>query len=282
MVSSVLTRVVVVALAYAVTGWLGLQLPYAGSQITLVWLPTGVAVAALLRWGWGVWPGIFLGAFLVNWLVAPVFSVAAGIAVGNTLAPVATVAWLKRSQFDPSFQRGEHVATFIAAACSGMLLSAFGGVFNLWRAGAVPPDAAGVAWVSWWMGDTMGVLLAAPLLLSITQDNLAQLRRDRGAWLLWSLVAAPVAWFAFMHQYEHTSSRSLPLAFLTLPLIAWAALRLGSTGAAVAGLSFSVVAAWGTGVGRGTFYLPDTHVGLFLLWSYMAVSVLTSLMITAM
>ena len=44
-----LTRVAPLALAYFVTGWLGLQMPYAGSHITLVWLPTGIAVAALLR-----------------------------------------------------------------------------------------------------------------------------------------------------------------------------------------------------------------------------------------
>jgi len=51
---AILIRLPAVALAYFITGWLGLQVPYTGSHITLVWLPTGIAVAALLRGGWGM------------------------------------------------------------------------------------------------------------------------------------------------------------------------------------------------------------------------------------
>jgi integral membrane sensor domain MASE1 len=43
------------------TGRLGLLLPFVGSNITLIWLPTGIAVAALMRWGLPVWPGILSG-----------------------------------------------------------------------------------------------------------------------------------------------------------------------------------------------------------------------------
>ena len=58
------------------------------------------------------------------------------------------------------------------------------------------------------------------------------------------------------------------LAFLTLPLFAWTALRFGKTGAALAGLGFSVVAAWSTASGHGPFVMPNTRAGLMLLWSY--------------
>ena len=59
-------RIILLALAYYATGKLGLLLPYIGSHITLIWLPTGIAVAALMRWGMAVWPGILLGAWAVN------------------------------------------------------------------------------------------------------------------------------------------------------------------------------------------------------------------------
>ena len=49
--AALLYRQGLLALAYFVTGWLGLRTPYTGLHITLVWLPTGIAVAALLRWG---------------------------------------------------------------------------------------------------------------------------------------------------------------------------------------------------------------------------------------
>jgi PAS domain S-box-containing protein len=131
------------------------------------------------------------------------------------------------------------------------------------------------------MGDTVGVLLAAPILLTLTWKNIEQLSGARRELLLWILLAGTVAWLAFIHDYEQTG-RSLPLAFLTLPLLAWVALRLGITGATLAGLGFSAVAAWGTATGHGTFHLSDAHISLFLLWSYMAITVLTELLITAL
>lgn len=277
----VLTRPLLLALAYFVTGWLGLQISYTGTHITLVWLPTGIAVAALLRWGWTVWPGIWLGAFLVNLSIGSSLSLAAGIAIGNTLGPLVTLGWLKRVDFHSALDRQKDVGLFIAAASMGMTVSALGGTMSLNLAGLIPLESTGIAALSWWMGDTVGVLLAAPLLLTLTWKNIEQLRQGGKEVLLWTLVAAPVAWFAFM-QDLHPMGRSLPLAFLTLPFFAWAALRFGNTGAALAGLGFSATAAWYTATGHGPFFLSDIHVGLFLLWAYIATIVLTGLMITAL
>jgi PAS domain S-box-containing protein len=275
------TRFLVLTLAYFATGWLGLQIPYSGSHITLVWLPTGIAVAALFRWGSVVWPGVYLGAFLVNLVIGSPWPLAAAIAVGNTLAPLVSALWLRRFGFHPSFDRQHDVGTFLAAAGGGMLVSASGGVLSLTLAGLMSAQAMPMAWLVWWLGDTVGVLLAAPLLLTLSWRNVEQLKRVRRELLLWLLVAGPVAWLAFIRDYEQLG-RTLPLAFLTLPLFAWAALRFGNTVAALAGLGFSLVAAWSTATGHGTFFLPDEHLSLMLLWSYMATTVLTGLMIAAL
>lgn len=275
------SRLLLLTVAYFATGWLGLQIPYAGTHITLVWLPTGIAVAALLRWDRGVWPAVYLGALLVNLSIGSPWLLAAGIAVGNTLAPLLTVEWLKRAGFHPAFDRQRDVGTFLLGAGLGMLVSASCGVANLYLAGLMPVKLAVSAWLSWWMGDSVGVLLAAPLLLTLNRKNIGRLSRDRRALLRWLLVAAPVAWLTFFQDYEQFG-RSLPLGFLTLPLFAWAALRFGVTGAALAGLGFSLVAAWGTTTGHGTFFLSDTHISLLLLWTYMATTVATGLLITAL
>ncbi len=275
------TRFLVLTLAYFATGWLGLQIPYTGSHITLVWLPTGIAVAALFRWGSRVWPGIYLGAFMVNLVIGSPWPLAAAIAVGNTLAPLLSAVWLRRIGFHPAFDRQLDVGIFLLAAGGGMLVSALGGVASLYLAGLLPAQAAPWAWLIWWLGDTVGVLLAAPLLLTLSGRSLEQLKRVRRELLLWLLVAGPVAWLAFIRDYEQLG-RTLPLAFLTLPLFAWAALRFGNTVAALAGLGFSLVAAWSTATGHGTFFLPDEHISLMLLWSYMATTVVTGLMIAAL
>ncbi|BBP01413.1 bifunctional diguanylate cyclase/phosphodiesterase [Sulfuriferula nivalis] len=270
------------ASAYFAAGWLGLQIPSIGTHITLVWLPTGIAVAALLLWGRGVWPGVYLGAFLVNLAIGSAWPLAASIAIGNTLGPLLTATWLKRVGFQTSFARQKDVALFISGAMIGMMVSASGGVMSLYFAGLLPVDFIASAWFTWWMGDAIGVLLAAPIVLSLGKKRFVHpIIKYHKEFVLWILVATPTAWFAFVHDY-HGGSQTLPLAYLTLPMLAWAALRFGNTGATLSGLAFSVVAAWATATGHGAFYMEDTHVSLFLIWSYMATIVLTGLLITAM
>ena len=85
--------IVVITVLYALGGGLGLSAATVDSHITLVWPPTGIAIAALLRCGLGVWPGIALGAFIVNlWLGSPL-PVALAIMVGNTLGPLCGDTW---------------------------------------------------------------------------------------------------------------------------------------------------------------------------------------------
>jgi diguanylate cyclase (GGDEF)-like protein/PAS domain S-box-containing protein len=269
------------ACAYFVSGWLGLKMPYTGSHITLVWLPTGIAVAALLRGGMRMWPGVYAGAFFVNLSIGSPWALAAAIAVGNTLAPFSTAYLLKRIGFDAGFGSRRDVRLFAAGAGAGMIVSASCGVISLVLTGFLPAASMHSAWLSWWMGDTVGVLLGAPFLLAVSRESAAQLWRDRKAVLSWLLIALPVAWLAFVGTYTQFG-QNLPLAFLTLPLFAWAGLRFGNLGATFASLTFSVVAAWRTANGHGTFSMNDSHAGLFLLWSYMTIIALTGLLITAL
>src|SRR3989449_11070482 len=79
--------VVVLGLAaiYLLAGKLGLLLAFVHASATAVWPPTGIALAAFLLLGYRVWPGIFLGAFLVNLTTAGSVATTIGIATGNTL-----------------------------------------------------------------------------------------------------------------------------------------------------------------------------------------------------
>jgi diguanylate cyclase (GGDEF)-like protein/PAS domain S-box-containing protein len=278
---SILIRLFLIAAVYFMTGWLGLQMPFSGTHITLIWIPAGVAVAAFFLWGRSVWPAIYIGAFLVNFSVGSIWPLAAAIAVGNTLAPLLASVWLKRLGFHARFDRQKDVGIFIATAGFGMMVSATCGVISLALAQVLPYEALGFAWFSWWMGDAVGVLLAAPLLLTFTQKNLVHLLRERRTLLLWFAIAGPAAWLAFVQDYASVG-HALPLAFITIPLFAWAALRFGVSGAGLAGLGFSVVAAWGTANGHGTFHTSNVHISLFLLWIYMACTVLTGLLITSL
>jgi len=277
-----LTRVAAVAVAYYLGGRLGLAIPYVGSHITLVWLPTGIAVAALLRWGYAMWPGIFLGAFLVNLAIGSTPPLAAAIAVGNSLGPLLAAWLLRRNGFHPAFDRRRDIVLFGIAASLGMVLSASNGVISLCLAGVAPWSAFASAWLTWWGGDTVGVLLAGPLLLSLSRASLAKIDRRRGEFLAWAAVMFITTWLVFIFNTP-IGSRTLPMAFIPLPLVAWAAMRFGVPGTSFGIVMLALLGAWGTASGSGTFFLPDNpHLGLSLLWAFMMISLAMGILITAL
>src|SRR5256712_7680687 len=88
-----LAGVLVLAAIYCCAGKLGLLLAFFNASVSPVWPPTGIALAALLLWGYRLWPGIFLGAFLVNFTTTGTPVADLGIAAGNTLEAL-WGAWL--------------------------------------------------------------------------------------------------------------------------------------------------------------------------------------------
>src|SRR5262245_47484741 len=78
-------QVALLAAVYFGAAKVGLLMAFVAEQVTAVWPPTGIALAALLFFGYRVWPGITLGAFLANATVNAPPAAVAGIALGNTL-----------------------------------------------------------------------------------------------------------------------------------------------------------------------------------------------------
>lgn len=106
----------------------GLSMAVTAEQVSTVWPPTGVALAAILVFGYRVWPGIWLGAFLANATANEPISVACGIAVGNTLEAMIGVWLLGRVAFDKSLERLKDVLglILIAAGLSTTVSAAIG------------------------------------------------------------------------------------------------------------------------------------------------------------
>src|SRR5512139_726973 len=123
----------VVALAYSVTGWLGLQLPYYGEHVTLVWAPSAIALAAVVLAGPTIIPGIFLGSFGLNVTLEPTFPAAAAlIASSNTLAPSLAGIVLARSYaFRPQLDRVRDAFAYLRVGVlgTGVVTSTFGALW---------------------------------------------------------------------------------------------------------------------------------------------------------
>jgi integral membrane sensor domain MASE1 len=110
-------KILCLAAVYYGATKLGLSLAFASPSVIAVWPPTGIALAALVLWGYRLWPGIALGAFLANsWTGLPIYSVL-GITLGNTLEALAGVYLLRRfAGFRPSLERVRDVVALAALA----------------------------------------------------------------------------------------------------------------------------------------------------------------------
>ena len=110
-------------------GFFGLIHPSASA----VWPPTGVAIAALLIFGRGVAPAIFVGALLVNYTISGALAASLGIAAGNTLEGLAAAYLVTRFAHGPAaFDHALDIFKFVAlAAIASTALSATIGVGTL-------------------------------------------------------------------------------------------------------------------------------------------------------
>jgi len=270
-----LLRIVVLAGAYYGAAKLGLTLAFANRSVTAVWPPTGIALAALVLWGYRYWPGVAIGALLANgWTGVPI-EVVLGITLGNTLEALTGAYLLRRvGRFRSSLRRVRDVfGLVVLGAIVSTLVSATIGVASLRLGDAVSSDALGSTFRVWWLGDMAGDLLVAPFVLLVVGHWRAA-RWDRwGEALLLFAALAGVAAFAF--------SRSEPLAYVAFPFLIWAALRLGPHGAATANLIVAGIAVAYTANGQGGFVEGTRDDSLLLSQTFMAVAAVTSLLLAA-
>ncbi|HKM90233.1 MAG TPA: MASE1 domain-containing protein, partial [Candidatus Acidoferrales bacterium] len=147
--------------AYVVAGKLSLRLAFLHPSASVVWPPTGIALAALLVLGLRFWPAILAAAFVVSITTAGSAATSLGIAVGNTLEAVAG-CWLvnRWAGGRAAFDTPRNVFRF--AALAGLLstaISATLGVTSLSLGGyAAWPEYASI-WFTWWLGDATGALV---------------------------------------------------------------------------------------------------------------------------
>src|SRR5258706_15673001 len=131
-----------------------------------VWPPSGIALAAALALGNRVWPGVWVGAALVNLTVESSWLASALIGTGNTLEALAGATLIRRFIGVPyRFERAEDVLKFIAlSALSATVAATIGGV-PLVFGHALPSSQVLANWWTWWQGDLSGIAAVSPLVV---------------------------------------------------------------------------------------------------------------------
>lgn len=274
--------IVGVAAAYALTGTLGLQLDPVGGLATPVWAPSGISLAALVLLGRRVWPGIALGVLIVSAWHGAGFPAALGIAAGNTLGAVVASHALRRVPgFREALDRVADVMGLAIAAVLGSLISATAGVLVLGLRSLLPVTEFFPTWRVWFLGDLVGDLVMAPLILAwVAGGSLSQpLSRWVEVAILVVLVVAITA--LVFSAPSGVESSGFWHTYMIGPPVVWAALRFGPRGAATAIGLVSAVAIAYTARGMGPFTNGRLQENLFLLQTFIAISAITFLTLGA-
>jgi len=169
-----LFSILILCISYAAVGRLGLLLAIPPGYATAIFPSAGIAVAALLIWGKRLWPGVFFGSVLLNiWvsiehvsLTSAGLGVAVGAAMGATLQALLG-AWLVRRfiGFPTALGKERDIILFmLIAGPAACLINASFGVTSLLATGLITGSDYAYSWFTWWVGDAVGVMIAAPLM----------------------------------------------------------------------------------------------------------------------
>jgi PAS domain S-box-containing protein len=234
---------------YGLTAFLSLRLALVNDNVTPLWPPTGIAVVAFLLFGTRLWPGIAVAAFIVNLPITSSPLAALVTAAGNTIAPIAAVTVLRLVGFRTELDRVRDVVLLLVVAPVTMSISATIGATTLLAADQISPAHYVQTWSVWWAGDSMGVLVVAPLLLLVWNQAHGLYRSPKRFELLELFGVLCV--LIVISLLAVTSSVSV--LFLVLPVVGWAAWRFQLWGAAPAALLVSSAATWAAVQDRGPF-----------------------------
>jgi len=214
-------QVGVLAFVYFVAAKLSLQFAIPPGHATAVWPPSGIALAATILLGGRIWPGIWLGAALVNYTVSysPILAVMMG--TGNALEALAGAALIRRYMGVPRrFERCRDVVIFVAVAALSCTIASTVAVVSLATVGLVTWTDSLSNWWTWWQGDVTGIILVTPLILSWRLRRAApwSRRKKLEAFCLGGLLLITTL-LVFGDATEFLSP--FPLTFAILPFMMW-------------------------------------------------------------
>jgi len=279
-------RILLIAAAYFLSGFLGCRAGLGGGDERLVWPPFGIALAAILLFGYNYWPAVALGSLLFAFFDGlPLGAFTFGIVVGNTVSAVLCAYLLERFvQFRNSLERVRDVAGLVtlAAVLGTAVCATFDVVTLAYSTGKIVGESDLLPeLIRSWVPNAMAVMVVTPVLLTwgTVQSGSGPKGRVIERVLCWIglLIAVNISlssWFTY-------GVASYPMAFLPYPFLVWIALRFGQRGATVGTLLIAAAAIYGLQHGKGPFMADKEEQRLVLIISYMGVLSITNLTLAA-
>ena len=277
-----LAKVALLAAVYFSAAKLALLAAIPPGYATAVWPPSGIALASVLLLGSRIWPGIWLGASLVNVTVQSSLVAATLMGAGNTLEALVGAALVRALIGLPGpFRRGEHVVKFVAIAAASATIAATVAAAPLAFVHSLESPELLWNWWTWWQGDTVGIIIVTPLILGwAARANPAWTPRKIAEGFLLVCLLSGVMYAVFgagMTPYIP----SVPLTFAILPFVIWAAFRFQQREVATVNALVCAMAVGFTLDGSGPFAQGSLNESLLLLLAFMCTVVTTGLVLNA-
>jgi len=246
---------VLVFLAYLLSGRLELRLIHSQTSMGVIWLPAGIAVAAVLLKGRRIVPAIFLASLGVELLSSVPLLGALAIAGGNTAEVLLGGYLINRFAGGArAFSRPANVLRFsVLAGALATLVSAIVGTGAVWSSFGPSEPRTLTIFAAWWAGHALGVLVLTPFLILLLNGKHQPLHLteliELGVLLAGLSVVSVVS---FGPAGVFTDRVDTPL-FLCVPFLVWAGIRFCPLEAAGACILLCGFATWGSLHGYGPF-----------------------------
>ncbi|MBW4678563.1 MAG: MASE1 domain-containing protein [Microcoleus vaginatus WJT46-NPBG5] len=290
-----------IALIYYVTAKLGQYLAIPPGFITPVYPPSGIALAAILLMGYQVWWGIWLGAliaatwaFLANTGILSMSIISGlGIATGSVLQAIVGAYLIKHfigSRY--IFTTTPNVTKFTGIELLSCMVSPTFGVTTMYLCGFIDGKNYLISWLTFWLGDAIGVLVIAPLLLfwiehwfskrslkggkptnTLTHHSSRQAVQSTLEIVIWTFLLLTVGIVAFGVGY--------PVEYLLIPLLVWSAFRSEQRFTAIAIFLVAALAIAGAIRGTSSFNRSTLNESLLLLQAFIGTVCVTTLILSA-
>jgi signal transduction histidine kinase/ActR/RegA family two-component response regulator len=270
------------AVVYFVVGKLCLKLAFLHASASPVWPPAGIALAALLIFGYRIWPAVFVGAFLVNVTTAGNIATSLCIATGNTLEALCGAWLVNRFANDLKvFDRAQDVFKFAFAAMTSTLIAATFGVTSLALGGFAGWANYGGIWLTWWLGDATGDLVVAPLIILWSLSPTWRWNRREVVEVIALLILMALLGETVFGGWFPISAKNYPISFILGPILIWTAFRFSQRETATGIFILSAIAIWGTLHRFGPFIMETQNQSLLILQTSTAVLSITVLALAA-
>gem|GEM_PF-1225376 len=267
----------ILAILYYGTAKLGLLMAFEQRNVSPVWPPSGLAIAALFLY-LRLWPGITIGAFLAAYSTGAPFLIALGIALGNTTEALVAVLLVKRFVGARPLDRSPNIIRFITAAILSAGVGATIGVTILFLAGRTGESAYSNLWKTWCTGDALGILIVGSFFISWKDFISKEFEFRKKLELLLILAGVgSVAVSLFFGWLPPDATR----VYGVLPLIVLASYRFQQPGATSTVLLVSAVSIFSTAQGMGPFYETNLNEALLHLQFFLFITSLTALVLAS-